>query len=197
MCAGWGWAGLLSCNVVNFNILHWRYRLCNVTYPKGRQNGKLLKKGHLFCIAINWWFLFHHCNFKTPSRSALISVTNICQQQFSSHLYKENNVGGEVFWFDFWSYLYTHISTYSYYLKKDEKQCLKANLVRSTTNFTCVGNEFLSHWLFCQIAVQLLDALHESCGYNSIPINFHILNWCSVAVSMGRSSNCGRSCLRI
>lgn len=29
--------------------------------------------------------------------------------------------------------------------------------------FNCVGNSFLSHWLTCQIVVQLLGAQCESC----------------------------------
>lgn len=150
MCAGWGWIWLLSCikltenheilSVASISLLYRRHGLYNIMYPKGRQSRKLLKKGYWFYTAINWWFLYHHCNFETPSRSALISVTNICQQQFfSSHLLKKNSVGREVFRLNFWSYLYMHITTYSYYLKQDEKQCLKANLVRSVTTSVVLG----------------------------------------------------------
>lgn len=145
---------------------------------------------------MNWWFLCHHCNFKTPSTSALISVTNICQQRFfSSHLWKENSVGREVFWLDFWSYLYMPITTYSL-LKARWKPMLKSKSGEVCDCLSCVGNSFLSHWLTCRIAIQLLGAQCESCRCNSSPINFHILNSCLVAVSMCRSSNCKRSYLR-
>lgn len=98
------------------------------------------KKSYWSYVAINWWFSCCHCNFKTPSRSASVSVTNICQRQFfSSHLLKENSVGREALWLNFWSYLYRHITRHSYYLKKDEKQCLKWNLVRSVNTSVVSG----------------------------------------------------------
>lgn len=164
-------------SVGNISLLYPRHGSCDIMYPKGRQSRKLLKRGYWFYIAINWWFLCHHCNSKMLSRSALISVTNICQQRFfSSHLLKENSVGREVFRLDFRSYLYMHITIYSYYLKQDEKLCWKADLVRSVTTLTCAASSFLSHWLPCQIVVQLLGAQHESRRCNPSPINFHILN---------------------
>lgn len=157
-------------------------------YPKGKQSTNLLEKGYWFYIAIKLWSLCHHCDFKTPSRSALIGVTTICQQWFFSfHLLKKTVWAEKCF-----SWVFEVICIcilLNTHLKQDEK-LFKSKSGEVCDNLHSIGKSFVSQWLTYQIVVQLLSAQHESCRCNSSPINFHILNLRLAIVRMCRSSNC-------